>query len=71
MQRESQVHQALQDFIRDIGAPFHIHRDNYKIKMGKIWTGLMRNDSINGTATEPFYHNKMLVMISAGHEEGS
>ena len=37
MRTESAGPSTLQDFIRDVGAPYHLHNDNAKMETGKAW----------------------------------
>ena len=38
MRREAQSHGALQDFIRNVGAPTALRTDNAQTQVGKKWT---------------------------------
>ena len=53
LQRESLGVQALEDFIRDIGAPHDIRSDNAKMEIGIAWTQLCRKYNIAQSTTEP------------------
>ncbi len=47
--------QALKEFIRDIGAPTHIYRDNFKIQTGKVWKDVIRKFKVKDITTEPYH----------------
>jgi hypothetical protein len=53
LQRESQGVQALEDFIRDIGAPHDIRSDNAKMETGVEWSKICRKYNIAQQTTEP------------------
>lgn len=55
MHTESQGPQALEDFIRDYGAPFVIRSDNAKMEIGKTFTQICRKYNIKQTTTEPHH----------------
>jgi hypothetical protein len=55
MQRESQGPQALEDFIRDIGAPHDIRSDNAKMQTGVEWSKICRQYNIAQQTTEPHH----------------
>ena len=55
MNRESQGPETLEDFIRDIGAPYNMHNDNAKMETGKAWTSILRKYNISATTTEPHH----------------
>ncbi len=55
LRNEAQAHHDYEDFIREVGAPCHIHSDNDKAETSKAWTDIMRRYSIKGTTSEPYY----------------
>ncbi len=55
LRTESQAHQALNDFIRDIVAPYYIYSDNAKAEMSRVWIKIMRKYNFEGITTEPHY----------------
>ena len=55
MRSESEGPSRLQDLIREIGAPFHIHNDNSKMQTSEAWRELERTYNISDSTTEP--HN--------------
>ena len=55
MRTESAGPSTLQDFIRDVGAPKHLHNDNAKMETGKAWTELLRKYIISSSTTEPHH----------------
>ncbi len=42
LRMESQAQQALEDFIRNVGAPYYINSDNAKAETSRVWTDIMR-----------------------------
>ncbi len=42
LKKEFYGSQALEDFIRDIGALYHIYKYNFKIQTGYVWKHIMR-----------------------------
>ncbi len=54
MKKESYGFQALEVFSGEIGAPYHIHRDNSKMQPGNVWKDVMRRYTIKDTFTEPY-----------------
>ena len=58
MRSEDQGTEALQDFIRDVGAPYNIHSDNSKMQTSNAWKDILRQYNISQTTTEPYHpHN--------------
>ena len=55
MQTESQGHQALEDFIREHGAPYVIRSDNAKMEIGHAFTQICRKYNIKQETTEPHH----------------
>ena len=55
MQSEDQGPEALEDFIRDKGAPYVIKNDNSKMQTSKAWSKILRKYNIAEENTEP--HN--------------
>ena len=43
---ESQGESALDDFVRDIGAPYHLKFDNSQMQTGRAWTSILRKYNI-------------------------
>ena len=58
LQRESQSHTALQDFIREVGAPVQLLSDNAKTQTGKLWTSTTRQYAIKQRKTVPDNQNQ-------------
>ena len=52
---ESQGESALDDFVRDIGAPYHLKFDNSHMQTGRAWMSILRKYNIASSTTEP--HN--------------
>ncbi len=55
LRSESQAHQALEDYIREVGIPYWIYSDNAKAETSRVWTEFMRRYGIKTTTSEP--HN--------------
>ena len=55
MRTESQGTTTLQDFIRDVGAPYHMHNDNSKMQTSKAWKDILRQYNISASTTEPHH----------------
>ena len=55
MHQEAQGIDALQDFIRDVGAPYNIHSDNSKMQTSNAWKDVLRHYNISQTTTEPYH----------------
>src|SRR5688500_695290 len=56
LKKESQSHEAFQDFIRYVGAPTTLLTDNSKTQTGKKWTKTCRQYAIAQRNTVP--HNQ-------------
>ena len=52
MRRESHALRSLQDFIRNIGIPSILKKDNARIHISKNWSEFKRQMSINGLFIE-------------------
>ena len=55
MATESQGHEALQNFINDHGAPYHMRTDNAQMETGKKWNEIYRWYNISSSTTEPHH----------------
>ena len=55
MATESQGHEALQNFINDHGAPYHMRTDNAQMETGKKWNEIYRRYNISSSTTEPHH----------------
>ena len=55
MGTESQGPEALEDFIRDHGAPYHMRTDNAQMETGKKWKEIFRKYTISSSTTEPHH----------------
>ena len=53
MAQESQGKDALESFIADVGAPYHIHSDNAQMERSKAWRDILRKYNISSSTTEP------------------
>ena len=47
MTTESQGGQMLEDFIADIGAPYHIWSENVQMERSKAWKDVLRKYNIS------------------------
>ena len=56
MKEESEGVGALEDFIRETGAPYHIVNDNSKMQTSKAWIDILRRYNIADSTNEP--HNQ-------------
>ena len=61
MQTESEGPSKLQDLIRQIGAPFHLHNDNSHMQTGNTWAELERTYNISSSTTEPHHPHQNLA----------
>ena len=55
MTTESEGPEALESFIADVGAPFHILSDNAKMETSKAWKDILRKYNISASTTEPYH----------------
>jgi len=55
MKSESEGTAALQDFIRDVGAPHTIRNDNARMQTGSAWKQILRRFAIKSEHTEPHH----------------
>ena len=55
MTTESEGPEALESFIADVGAPFHILSDNAKMETSKAWKDILRKYNIRANTTEPYH----------------
>jgi len=53
MKREADGPHALEDFVRDHGAPITLRSDNSQMQCGKTWTSICRKYCISQSFTEP------------------
>ena len=58
MKREADGPHALEDFIRDVGAPYKIKSDNSAMQSGNVWTTICRKYNIQQCFTEPHHPNQ-------------
>ena len=56
LKSESQGCEALKDFTREVGAPYHIMNDNSKMQTLKAWNDILRRYNIGDSTCEP--HNQ-------------
>ena len=52
-EKESHVLQSLQDFVRNIGIPPNLKKDNARTQTSNEWTGFERKLCANGLTKEP------------------
>ena len=55
MTTESEGCDALETFIAEVGAPFHIMNDNAKMETRKTWKAILRKYNISASTTEPYH----------------
>ena len=55
MTTESEGPEALETFIAEVGAPFHIINDNAKMETSKAWKAILRKYNISASTTEPYH----------------
>ncbi len=53
LRTESQAHQAMEDFIRDVRSPYCLHSYNAMAETGRVWNSLMRKYNVKHTTSEP------------------
>ena len=58
MHNEAQGSIALEDFIRDYGAPYHLVSDNSKMQHGKLFTSVCRKYNISQSWVEPHHQHQ-------------
>ena len=61
LKTESNTISSLEDFVRNIGIPTAIKRDNSRIQTGTNWTDIERKLCINSIMTEPYYPWQKMV----------
>ena len=52
---EHHGNEALEQFIADHGAPFHIRSDNAQMELSKNWRSILRKYNISSSTTEPHH----------------
>ena len=55
MATESQGSEALETFIADIEAPYHLHSDNAQMERSNKWLEVLRKYNISSSTTEPLH----------------
>ncbi len=55
MQKEFHAPKALEDFLRNVAALYHTHKNNSKIQTRNVWNNLRRKYNIKSTTTEPYH----------------
>lgn len=55
MKSEQEGPEALEDFIREKGAPYAVKNDNSKMQLGQAWMKLLRKYNIASLNTEPHH----------------
>jgi transposase InsO family protein len=58
MSNEAQGSIALEDFIREYGAPYHLRSDNSKMQTGHLFTSICRRYNISQSWTEPHHQQQ-------------
>ena len=53
MNKESHSLRSFQDFVRTVGIPPTLRRDNARTQTGAKWTGFERQMCVKGLMTEP------------------
>ena len=55
MVQESQGKEALESFISDVRAPYHIYSNNAQMERSKAWRKNLRKYNISSSTTEPHH----------------
>ncbi len=55
LRTEAQAHHAMEEFIREVGAPYCLHSDNAKAETSRICNDLTRRYAIKQTTSESYY----------------
>ena len=58
MENEGQGSLALEDFIRDYGAPYHLRSDNSKMQLGNFFSAVCRRYNISQSWVEPHHQHQ-------------
>ena len=58
MSTESEGSNSFRKYIKEYGAPLHIHNDNSKMQTSRAWTKLTNQYNIATSTTEPYHPNQ-------------
>ena len=58
MRTESEGPATLEQFITDVGAPYHLLSDNAKMETSRAWKDILRKYNVSIHTTEPYHPNQ-------------